>query len=179
MPCPPNVGDNPRNKVSMLLAIAGLAAFLGQSSLLLLILLNGFGLWWGYHGRGGPSAQGKGESLCYITEFCVSWLQICRGGCLLAPGYAAALGTSYNSSINSCAMARFYPTLGHFCYKRKWLWLAFCALVLLFNLSLFVLFAKTDFWSFPGIGTFWNLLFLEGSVCLMDAAPHMWEMGTW
>lgn len=41
------------------------------------------------------------------------------------------------------------------------------------------LFAKTNFWSFSGIGTFWKILFPEDSVCLMDAALHTWEMGTW
>lgn len=85
--------------------------------------------------------------------------------------------TSYDSNINSSAMARFYPTLGHFCCKWKCLWLAFCTLVL-FSLSLFLLFAKTDFLELP-----WHWHFLESAVprdgvCLVDAALQTWEMGT-
>lgn len=34
----------------------------------------------------------KGGENLSVTEFCVSWLHICRGECPLAPGYVTAPG---------------------------------------------------------------------------------------
>lgn len=119
----------------------------------------------------------KGGENLSVTEFCVSWLHICRGVLLLQDMWLLQAFTGYDSNINSSAIARFYPTLGHVCCKWKCLWLAFCTLVL-FSLSLFLLFAKTDFLELPW---HWEQHFPKSAkdgVCLVDAALQTWEMGT-
>lgn len=110
------------------------ASFSHCNSLLLFCLCQSN--WRGEEGRENLSS----------TEFCISQLQIIVAGVsglLLQDMLQLQAFTHYYSNINSSAMTRLYSTLGHFCYKRKCMGLAFCSLVPLLHLSLFLLYAET------------------------------------
>lgn len=100
---------------------------------------------------------GEGRENLSSTEFCISQLQIIVAGVsglLLQDMWQLQAFTHYYSNINSSAMTRLYSTLGHFCYKRKCMWLAFCSLVPLLHLSLFLLYAETASLGLPSLRGF-------------------------
>ena len=138
---------------------------------------------------------GRGQSLLY--RICISQLQIIAAGVsdlLLQDMWQLQAFTHYYSNINSSAMTRFYPTWGHFCYKRKCMWLTFCSLVPLLHLSLFLWYGETASSGLPSIWDFLEMVALlaRGSACLedmflwaqetprtaVDAWPRQWACGS-